>query len=179
MTVDVTLFFSSFLVYFLAPWPKWKAVPLFFYGIPCKTTVAKDPNDSFLLLVWHQKVFHLYRSNYNLNCFLIHRYIYFPLVMIFVSLQTHQCNTDFKFTSENRGSKYAFVKTELTFIFTSQFFEVFYLKFPFQPGMISRNNMTKIVHFISLCSSYFISILTTWYFQVHLLFFQPLQIYFS
>lgn len=104
MTVDVTLFFSSFLVYFLAPWPKWKAVPLFFYGIPCKTTVAKDPNDSFLLLVWHQKVFHLYRSNYNLNCFLIHRYIYFPLVMIFVSLQTHQCNTDFKFTSENRGS---------------------------------------------------------------------------
>lgn len=67
----------------------------------------------FLLVVWHRQLFHLYRSNCNLNCFLIHRYIYFPgffLAVVFVSLQTHQYNTDFKIHLWKREGKYAFCK---------------------------------------------------------------------
>lgn len=63
---------------------------LFSFGISSNTTVAKDPNDFFLLLFWQQKWFHLLRSNCNLNCFLIHRYIYFPVfffAIVFILLQ--------------------------------------------------------------------------------------------
>ena len=88
-----------------------KHFPSFSYGIPYNTTVAKDPNDVFLLWVWHQKLFHLYTSSCNWNCFLIHRYIYFPvsflLLILFLFKHTNIIQI-FKFTSEKRGGKYAF-----------------------------------------------------------------------
>lgn len=88
-----------------------KHFPSFSYGIPYNTTVTKDPNDVFLLWVWHQKLFHLYTSSCNWNCFLIHRYIYFPvfflLLLLFLFKHTNIIQI-FKFTSEKRGGKYAF-----------------------------------------------------------------------
>lgn len=88
-----------------------KHFPCFSYGIPYNTTVVKDPNDFFLLWVWHQKLFHLYRSNCNLNCFLIHRNIYFPvfflLLILFLFKHTNVIQI-FEFTSEKRGGKFFF-----------------------------------------------------------------------
>lgn len=46
------------------------------------TTVSKGPNDSFLLLIWPQKQFHPFKSNWNLNCLLIRKYIYFPVCFL-------------------------------------------------------------------------------------------------
>lgn len=95
MTIDVTLIpciFSGTLA------KNEKHFPLFSYGITYNTTVAKDPNDFFLLLVWHQKLFYLHRSNCNRNCFLIHRYIYFPVffLLLFLFLSKRKYNTDFR-----------------------------------------------------------------------------------
>lgn len=51
----------------------------------------------------------------------IHLFPCFLLGIVFVFLQTHQYNTGFKVTSERRGGKGAFVKSEWPSTFTCQF----------------------------------------------------------
>lgn len=62
-----------------------KHFPLFSCGIQQHsntTTAAQGPNEFFLLLIWLQKPFHLYKSNWNLNCLLFRKYIYFPVCFL-------------------------------------------------------------------------------------------------
>lgn len=85
-TIDVTLISTHISWTFSSTVSRIeKHFPLFSYGIQPHsniTTVAKAPNDFFLLLIWPQKLFRLYKSNWNLNCFLIRKYIYFPVCFL-------------------------------------------------------------------------------------------------
>lgn len=130
MTIDITLISTHISWAFSNTVPRnEKHFPLFSYGIQQHsntTTVAKAPNDFFLLLIWPQKLFHLYKSNWNLNCFLIRKYIYFPVcfLLLFQFLSQHTNLIQIlNFTFEERESKYAFVYW-VPLAFTSQFIDL-------------------------------------------------------
>lgn len=81
-----------------------KHFPSISYRIPYNTTVAKDASDFFLLQSGNRNCF--ISSNCNQNCFLIHRYICFPilflLLLLFLLKHTNIIQV-FKFTSEKKA----------------------------------------------------------------------------
>ena len=83
-----------------------KHFPSISYRIPYNTTVAKDPNDFFLLWIWQPKLFHL-KQLQSKFCFLIHRYICFPvlfLLLLLFLLKHINIIQVFKFTSEKEAN---------------------------------------------------------------------------
>ena len=86
-----------------------KHFPSISYRIPYSTTVAKDPNDFFLLWIWQLKLFHLKQLQSKLLFDpQIHLFSCFILAIAFVSPQTHKYNTGLNSPLKNKGSKYAY-----------------------------------------------------------------------
>lgn len=86
MTIDVTLVSTHNSWTFSNTVPRnEKHFPLFSCGIQQHsntTTAAQGPNEFFLLLIWLQKPFHLYKIKWNLNCLFFRKYIYFPVCLL-------------------------------------------------------------------------------------------------
>ena len=96
MTTDVTLFFSSLLVYFHARWPKMKSTSLLFPTGSHTTQQWQRTEATFSYCESGNRNFHLKQLHSKLYFDpQIHLFSYFILAIAFVSPQTHKYNTGF------------------------------------------------------------------------------------